>query len=370
MSESTLDLSDEGGPEVLTPGSDEDEAYGLESQDDDEDGDDEGEVVDVGGSGLVKRERVVLADGSTEWVKSAAHERLGKEERRQVQDLYRAFVREATRFDRLSEDQERALGLKVRDHGDKNAAKKLVVHNLRLAIKMAHQYRRTWANIMDLVQEASAGMAIAAERWDPDQGTRFGTYAVYWIRAQLTKFLMTNGRMIHTGNTRAGRKLYFQLPRIRRQLVAAGQEPTIDAIAKEVGEDPEEVARVVARLDGREASLSAPLGGDDDGGTLGDLIEAEVGDPEETAAQLEMSSLIGGLIERYQATITDERDRAIWTEHLISQDPTSLVELGKRYGVSKQRMGQLATKLKRGFRRHVIDELGPETQLSWLFNQD
>src|SRR2546430_2531716 len=83
---------------------------------------------------------------------------------------------------------------------------------------------------------ASAGMAVAAQRWDPDQGTRFGTYAVYWIRAQLTKFLMTHGRAIHTGNTRAGRKLYFQLPRVRRKLLAEGKEPSVENIAKEVQE--------------------------------------------------------------------------------------------------------------------------------------
>lgn len=223
---------------------------------------------------------------------------------------------------------------------------------------------------MDLVQEASAGMAIAAQRWDPDQGTRFGTYAVYWIRAQLTKFLMTHGRIIHTGSTRAGRKLYFQLPQIRRRLLAAGKEPTVEAIAEEVGETPEEVARIVNRLDGREASLSAPLGSDEESGTLSDLIAGEDASPEIHVGNEEASRLISGVIERYAATLNEERDRAIWQEHLVSDDPTSLVELGKRYGVSKQRMGQLATRLKRGFRRHIIDELGPDTQLHWLFRQD
>jgi RNA polymerase sigma-32 factor len=333
--------------------------------------DEDGEVLDVGGEAIGKRGGMPLPDG--EWVQPT--EIVDDDDHvpasRGGDDLYAAFVREATKLQRLSEEEERALGLKVRDHQDVRAAKKLVVHNLRLAIKMAHQYRRSWTNLMDLVQEASAGMAIAAQRWDPDQGTRYGTYAVYWIRAQLTKFLMTYGRAIHTGNTRAGRKLYFQLPRVRRKLLAEGREPSIENIATEVQEDAIEVARIVARLDGREASLDAPVGPDDDASTLGEMLaKEEDSDPEENAARMEVTKLLGGLMERFSEHLDNERDKAIWGEHLVAAEPRSLVELGERFGVSKQRMGQLATRLKRAFRRHVIDELGPQTQLSWLFAQD
>jgi RNA polymerase sigma-32 factor len=346
-----------------------------------------GEVVDVGdvgevsdngdvgaGGALVRARRVALpGEPGGDWVQA---EQVGEpsddELNRSVKDvgsrdgIYSAFVRQATRVARLAEDEERALGRKVRDFQDQEAAKKLVVHNLRLAIKMAYQYRRSWTNIMDLVQESSAGMAIAAQRWDPDQGTRFGTYAVYWIRAQLTKFLMTNGRAIHTGNTRAGRKLYFQLPRIRRKLLAEGKSATVDEIAAEVHESPEEVARIVARLDGREASLDAAVG-DDEGSTLGEMIAGDDRGPEEQVAQNEVGRVLADLTRRFASSLENDRDRAIWHEHLVAAEPKSLVELGERYGVSKQRMGQLATRIKRSFRRHIIDELGPNTQLHWLF---
>ncbi len=229
--------------EILESGPTEDDRLFAES---DDDIDDDGEIIDADQPGLARRNAITLAKQKGEWVKGKRND-LG-EGSRQLGDLYRAFVREATRYQRLSEEEERALGERVQKHGDADAAKKLVVHNLRLALKMAHQYRRSWTNLMDLVQEASAGMAIASQRWDPDQGTRFGTYAVYWMRAQLTKFLMTNGRMIHIGNTRAGRKLYYQLPRIRRQLLADGKEPTPELIAAEVGEKVEEVNRILARL--------------------------------------------------------------------------------------------------------------------------
>ena len=357
-------VDDDSGPEVVGP----------EVSDEDEDEDD-GDIVDVSEPGLVRARRVALpGDPGGDWVKDDDANVNDDDLQKSVKDvgggrdIYSTFVREATRVQRLSEEEERALGLKVREFEDKAAAKKLVVHNLRLVIKMAHQYRRSWTNIMDLVQEASAGMAIAAQRWDPDQGTRFGTYAVYWIRAQLTKFLMTNGRAIHTGNTRAGRKLYFQLPRVRRKLIAEGKDASIENIAKEVQETPEEVARIVARLDGREASLDATVGGDDDGSTLGELIAGDDEGPESNAAQNEVNRVISELMARFSEQLDNERDRAIWVEHLVANEPRSLVELGTRYGVSKQRMGQLATRIKRAFRRHIIDELGPETQLSWLFS--
>lgn len=325
---------------------------------------------------LVPRQKRSLAEQHGEWLKSTEPEPTETElqkapakEEYYGDDVFKSFARQIARIKRLSEEEEYVLGMLVQEKNDADAKKKLVLHNMRLALKMAHQYRRDWTNLMDLVQEASAGMAIAARKWDPRVGTRFGTYAAYWIRAQLTKFLMTNARLIHTGHTRAGRKVYFNLPQIRRKLLLEGKQPTIEAIAKEVNEDPKEVALIVSRLQGKEASLSTPV--DDDGSiTLEDTLASDIDHPEHEVTKNEMQRVIKDLIASFEASIKDERDLAIWRENLIANEPVNLVDLGKRYGVSKQRMGQLATRIKRAFRRHIIDELGPSTQLSWLFRDD
>jgi RNA polymerase sigma factor (sigma-70 family) len=326
---------------------------------------------------IVPRQRRALAEQHGEWLteessgESSAQELSEREikEASSSDDVFRSFARQIARIKRLSELEEYALGMRVVEHNDNDAKKKLVLHNMRLALKMAHQYRRDWTNLMDLVQEASTGMAIAAKKWDPRIGTRFGTYAAYWIRAQLTKFIMTNARLIHTGNTRAGRKIYGSLPQIRRKLLAEGKKPTAELIAKEVNEDPKEVEQILARLQGREASLSTPI--DEDGSvTLEDTIASDFREPEHIVTHNEIERVIKDLIAGFENTITSERDMAIWRENLIASEPVNLVDLGKRYGVSKQRMGQLATRLKRSFRRHIIDRLGPETQLSWLFRED
>jgi RNA polymerase sigma-32 factor len=337
--------------------------------------------------GLVKASAIRLAEDAGDWLPDEGGEQAtpsedfgdtadgSSTERDEAdssegsEDLYASFVRQATRIKRLTEEEEAELGRRVRDHNDEAAARKLVLHNLRLAIKLANQYRRSWTSIMDLVQEASQGMAIAAKRWDPDQGTRYGTYAVYWIRAQLTKFLMTNARLIHTANTRAGRKVYFNLPKIRRRYLLQGVEPTVEIIAKEIGEEPEEVARVMTRLLGHEASLSTPID-EDSASTLQDALSSGDVGPEEAASRQEISQLVEHLIERFAKTLTNPRDLEIWKKNLVAEDPESLVSLAARFGVSKQRMGQIVTRLKRAFRRHVIDELGPDTQLSWLFSRD
>lgn len=332
----------------------------------------EDDVIDIsaeisGSLPAIKR-TTLLAGEAGEW----QHKKSNAppvQESKDIADLYRNFVQKVVSYKRLTEEEEFAYGMKVKKYADADASSKLVVHNLRLVIKMAHQYRRVWTNIMDLIQEAAAGMSIAAGRWDPEVGTRFGTYAVYWIRAHLTKFLMTNGRLIHTGNSRAGRKLYYQLPKIRRRLLAAGKETSIANIAKEVGESEEEVQRVISRLDSKEASFSAPLSGND-GNTLGDMIEGNLLSPENVTSNNEAQDVMLHLVRGFKEKISDKRDLDIWTLHLVNHDPTSLVDLGKEYKVSKQRMGQLATRLKKRFRQHVIEELGPETQLSWLFDRD
>jgi RNA polymerase sigma-32 factor len=330
-------------------------------------------VVDVDpGPSLVARRTRSLADSRGEWLESTegtAADSSVADSRQGADAIYSSFARKVASLKRLSQEEEHELGLRIQKFNDNAAKQKLVLHNMRLALKMAHQYRRSWTNLMDLVQEASAGMAIAAQKWDPTMETSFGTYAAYWIRAQLTKFLMTNGRLIHTGNTRAGRKVYFQLPQIRRKLLLEGKTPTVELIAKEVGEDPQEVSLLLARLSGKETSLSTPID-DENSLILQDTLTNDDKDPEHQAIEKEMQRAIKNVISGFEGSLKDERDIAIWREHLIANDPISLVDLGTRFGVSKQRMGQIATRLKRNFRCYIIDELGPTTSLSWLFHND
>jgi RNA polymerase sigma-32 factor len=278
------------------------------------------------------------------------------------------FLAEVRRFPRLTEEEERALGKAVREGGDREAARKLVVHNLRLVVAIAYQYRRAWANILDLFQEGSVGLMEAVKRWEPTLGPRFGTYAAYWIRAYVLKFLMTNSRLIHVGNTRAGRKLFFRLEKERQKLLAGGFEVTPKLLAAKLDVNEEDLAEVSRHLDSREVSFDPmhAADGPEEGLPLSEKIASGHRSPEAEAEGAELTSALRDFMTSFQQSLRDEREQVVWREHLAADEPTPLGELGARYGVSKQRMGQIADRLKKRFREEIVEELGPEVRTDWL----
>jgi RNA polymerase sigma-32 factor len=278
------------------------------------------------------------------------------------------FLSEARRYARLSEDEERQLGLRVRQRGDMDAARRLVVHNLRLVVAIAYQYRRAWTNILDLFQEGSVGLMEAVKRWEPTLGPRFGSYAAYWIRAFVLKFLLTNSRLIHVGNTRAGRKLFFRLEKERQKLLAAGFEPTPKLLAAKLDVDEKDLDEVRQHLESREVSFEPRAGADggEDSYPLSEKIAADQETPEERAVEAEMVGAVTRFVDGFRERLTDERERAVWAEHLASEDPVPLGTLGERFGVTKQRMGQIADKVKKRFREEIVRDLGEGIQTDWL----
>ncbi|HXU60810.1 MAG TPA: sigma-70 family RNA polymerase sigma factor [Polyangia bacterium] len=285
-----------------------------------------------------------------------------------LRDPVQRFLSEARRFQRLSDEEERLLGRAVREQGDMGAARKLVVHNLRLVISIAYHYRRAWANILDLFQEGSVGLMEAVKRWEPSLGPRFGTYAAYWIRAYVLRFLMTNSRLIHVGNTRAGRKLFFRLEKERQKLLAAGFEPTPKLLAAKLDVDERELDEVRQHLESREVSID-PRGTNDAGEetyALSERIAASGDSPEVEAEHAEMADALHAFMDKFRGQLKDDRERAVWQEHLATEDPVALGELGARFGVSKQRMGQIADQLKKRFRNEIVAQFGPDVQTDWL----
>ena len=286
-----------------------------------------------------------------------------------VRDGVGRFLAEARRYKRLSEEEERALGVAARERGDLNAARTLVVHNLRLVISIAYQYRRAWANILDLFQEGSVGLMEAVKRWEPKLGPRFGTYAAYWIRAYVLRFLMTNSRLIHVGNTRAGRKLFFRLEKERQKLLAAGIDVTPKLLAAKLDVDEKDLEEVRQHLEAREVPFDPAPGGDsggDEGYPLSERLSGGGASPEVEAARAELATTMQELVAGFRDSLTDARERAVWLEHLAAEDPVALGVLGARFGVSKQRMGQIADQLKKRFRGELVTKLGPDVRTDWL----
>ena len=166
-------------------------------------------------------------------------------------DPLRAYMAEVARHPLLSREEEHALAVRYWETGDVDAAYRLVASNLRLVVKIAHEYRRSAFNLLDLVQEGNMGLMQAVKKYDPFKGVKLSSYAAWWIRAYIIRFIMENWRMVKLGTTQAQRKLFFNLAKEREKLVARGIEPTPRLLAKNLQVEEKEVEEMSARMAGR-----------------------------------------------------------------------------------------------------------------------
>jgi len=276
------------------------------------------------------------------------------------EDLLAYYLAEVRRYPLLDPEEEKRLAIEYRESGDPEAAQRLVTANLRLVVKLAFQYHRQWSNVLDLIQEGNVGLVEALSRYDPYRGIRFSSYAQYWIRAMILRFLMDNYRMVRLGSTRHGRKLFFQLQKERDRLIREGVNPSTLALAQALDVPEQEIIHVDQLLSAPALSLHAPAAGDE-GRPLSDTVANDrAEDPEANVARSELGELFRGHLKVFAATLKDERELAIWTERLTAQEPASLSELGQRFGVSKERVRQLEARLKKRLKEHLTAQLGDE----------
>ncbi len=163
----------------------------------------------------------------------------------------------------LTPDEEKRLTEHYQKTQDVQTAARLVTANLRLVVKLAYEYRRAYKNIMDLVQEGNIGLMQAVKRYDPYRGVKLSSYAAWWIRAYILRFVLNNWRLVKLGTTQAQRKLFFNLNKEKARLSAQGIEPTAAEIASRLHVDEKEVVEMDRRLSSGEASLDAPVGDTD-----------------------------------------------------------------------------------------------------------
>ncbi|MGB0589196.1 MAG: sigma-70 family RNA polymerase sigma factor [Myxococcota bacterium] len=259
----------------------------------------------------------------------------------------------------LPMDVQAELASRYQQTGDPDAAARLVASNLRLVVKIAFQFRRQWADVMDLIAEGNVGLAEAIRKFDTDRGVPFPSYARFWIRARILAFIQENKHLIHAGS-RAARKLFWRLERERRALLQEGLEPTPKRIAERVGVDAKDVEELAPILDQRAISLDVPMFGDDDAHSRGDILtDPDDRDPEEMTSGGEIQGILRAAFQTFREQL-DERDQAIWDRRLQAQDPDRLEDLGDEYGVSKERIRQLELRIKKRLKSFLQRELGED----------
>ncbi|QBX99626.1 RNA polymerase factor sigma-32 [Rhodophyticola sp. CCM32] len=261
-----------------------------------------------------------------------------------------SFMRRAMRAELLDADTELRLAYAWRDHRDEAALHRLITAYMRLAISMAAKFKRYGAPMNDLVQEAGLGLMKAAERFDPDRGVRFSTYAVWWIKASVQDYVMRNWSMVRTGSTSSQKSLFFNMRRVQarleREAMAAGQpldkHQLRQMISTEVGVPLNDVEMMEGRLSGSDYSLNATQSAEDEGREWIDALE----DDSAQAAELvehahDTKQLRDWLITAMNAL--NERERYIVRERKLRDKPRTLESLGDEMGLSKERVRQLET---------------------------
>ena len=278
---------------------------------------------------------------------------------RRTEDATRRYIRATMAGELLDADTERDLALAWRDARDEPALHRLISAYARLAVSMAGRFRRYGLPYEDLVQQGNLGLMRAAEKFDPDNGARFSTYARWWIKASMQDYVMRNLSVVRTATNAAQKKLFFNLARVRAALERAEQNgqplPDLAArIATELEVPIAEVELMIGRLAGPDMSLNAPQSEIQDGREWVDLIEDEGPMAED---------IVLGRLERNRrrAALTDalmalpSRERHIVVERHLAEAPRTLTELGVRLGISKERVRQLEERALARMRARVAD---------------
>ena len=281
-------------------------------------------------------------------------------------DPLRAYMAEVSRHPLLSREEEQELALRYARTGDVDAAYKLVASNLRLVVKIAHEYRRSAFNLLDLVQEGNMGLMQAVKKYDPMKGVKLSSYAAWWIRAYIIRFVMENWRMVKLGTTQAQRKLFFNLSKEREKLLAHGIEPTPRLLAKNLQVEEREVEEMSARMGAEDLSLDAPLLGDDgEQRTRLDRLEAPGADPGEAIGEAQLKKLFREKLDAFARTLTDEKERFIYEHRLLPPEgvePLTLQQVGDRYRLTRERARQIEAKLTGKLREYMKAEI-PDFEL-------
>lgn len=257
----------------------------------------------------------------------------------------------------LDADSQQKLAVRYKENNDLEAAQMLVLTNLRLVVKIAREYKRRWANLLELIQEGNVGLSEAIQRYDPFRHVKFTSYAQYWIRAMILNYLMNHFQPIKIGSTRAGRKLFYNLRKARAQLVQEGYaNPTPALVAEKLGVSEQDVIDVSRQLDQPALSIDQTAPGYETT-TIGDMIRDESEDPEQTVENDDFYAKVHDVMESFAQTIDDPREQALWNRRLMADDPITLSDLGAEFHVSKERMRQIESRLKDRFKDYISQRI-------------
>ncbi len=259
-------------------------------------------------------------------------------------DPLQSYLAQIGQFPLLTAAEERDLARRWWEEHDLEAARRLVLANLRFVVKIANEYRGYGLRPMDLIQEGNLGLMVAVKRFDPSRETRLISYAVFWIRAYILAYIMRNWRLVRLGTTRAQRKLFYKMRKVQRELKQRdGDEAAAspEAVGRALGVASGEVIDMAHLLGGRDLSLDQPAHQDgEDERTVVEVLPSSTPDPEQLLAAGE-----GGELRRHRVQEAlrrlNPRERELVQRRYLADDPPSLADIAREQGLSRERVRQI-----------------------------
>lgn len=266
------------------------------------------------------------------------------------------YLMEIRRYPLLDREQEHALAVRLYETGDPKAAEQLVTANLRFVVKIASEYSKFGARMIDLIQEGNVGLMHAVKEFNPYKGVRLITYAVWWIRGYIREYLMKQYSMVRIGTTAAQKKLFYRLQKEQEALEQMGLEQNVALLSGRLGVSEKDVVDMQKRMSQRDVSLDQPLNSDGDGRLMDLQSEADPTNVDEELGRREELAALEEQIEGLRSELS-ERELELLDERLLADDPLTLQEIGERHGVSREAVRQMEARLLEKIKSRVLSEV-------------
>jgi len=259
-------------------------------------------------------------------------------------DALSAYMREISHFPPLSKEEERKVALRYYHNKDRQAAYELISRNLMLVVKIARDYERAARSLLDLIQEGNIGLMEAVKNFDPYKGVRFPSYAIWWIKAYIIRYIIANWRMVKIGTTQAQRKLFFNLKKEKDKLEREGFYPSSRLLAEKLNVRESDIVEMEQRLDASDLSVDTPLQ-DDSNSSLLSLLPTSAPSAEDLVAQKQIKRLIFESLDEFRSGL-NAKEEAIFEERMLGEEKATLQDLSEKLGLSRERIRQIENRIR------------------------
>lgn len=276
-------------------------------------------------------------------------------------DITSKYLMDISKYPLLTREEELELAKRLYHNDDDDAAKKLATSNLRFVVKIASEYNKFGLKLIDLIQEGNMGLLVAIKKFNPYRDIRLTSYAVWWIRSYIHDYLLKQWSLVKIGTTASQKKLFYRLKqeqeKLKYYLDSQGVPKLLEhkIIAANLGVKEKEVAEMEKRLQGGDLSLDAHIGDDENAGRFVDTLADKNPNPEELLTEKDLGAMFNENLDEFLETL-NPRDTFILQNRLLTDEPTSLQEIGNKYKISRERVRQLEEKIKKNLKNFILDK--------------